>query len=141
MDIGQASILIMDAIGKARAGAGEGHGVFIVDGPRREAMDVLRMIVETLDYRIDAIDSDRTNLNDLEVGTSPLREKARFRACSEMTYVSVLRGWCPEMSNDPRIGSFRRMFGDGGVAVILSDTDQGIPERFVVCDLSRLAKT
>lgn len=144
MDMTRACILIMDAFAQAvikerdegRHFGDAPYGVFIVDSARGEALNALRTVVETLDYRIEVMDADRTNLNDLEVWNSPMREKARFAYGSEKTYVFVLRGWVKEMGEDPRIDNYRASFGGAGEAVILSDTLEGVPDRFVVCDLS-----
>jgi hypothetical protein len=146
MDTTRACILIMDAFAQATDREhGEGrhfgdapYGVFIVDNARSGALGALRTVVETLDYRIEVMDADRTNLNDLEVWNSPMREKARFAYASDRTYVFVLRGWVAAMGKDPRIDNYRASFGGAGRAVILSDTAMGVPENFVVCDLSAL---
>lgn len=144
MDMTRACILIMDAFAQAvDKEHGEGRhfgdapfGVFIVDNARGEALSALRTVVETLDYRIEVMDADRTNLNDLEVWNSPMREKSRFAYASDKTYVFVLRGWVKAMDKDPRIDNYRASFGGAGRAVVLSDTPKGVPEHFVVCDLS-----
>jgi hypothetical protein len=141
MDATRACILLMDAMGKAAAEEHRRqitHGVFVVDGPGSQGLQALRTIVETLDYRIDVMDADRTNLNDLEVWNSPMREKARFAYGSDRTYVFVLRGWVPAMAGDPRIANFRESFGGAGIVAILSDTAEGTPDGFVACDLSGL---
>ena len=146
MDVTRACILLMDAFAQAYTKEHDEirnlddtpWGVFIVDNARGQALGALRTIVETLDYRIDVMDSDRTNLNDLEVWNSPMREKARFAYASDKTYVFVLRGWVEAMGKDPRIDNYRESFGESGKAVILSDTLEGVPEHFVLCDLSAL---
>lgn len=145
MDMTRACILIMDAISRAalehndQAHRANNHqcGVFIVDNARREALSAVHTVVEALDYRIDVMDSNRTNLNDLEIWDSPMREKARFAYASDKTYVFVLRGWVPVMAKDPRIANFRESFGGAGKVMILSDTPEGVPPGFVLCDLSQ----
>ncbi len=107
-----------------------------MEGPEHDALDALRLIVETLDQRIDVFDSDRTNLNDLDVLESPLSQKAAFNARSTCEYMTVLRGWVPGMADDPRVCNFRRRFARGGPVVILSSTAEGVPNDFVLCDLS-----
>lgn len=146
MNMTHACILLMDAFAQAASREHDEDrrlgdtpwGVFIVDNAQGKALGALRTIVETLDYRIDVMDSNRTNLNDLEVWNSPMREKARFAYGSDKTYVFVLRGWVEEMGKDPRIDNYRESFGGSGKAVILSDTLEGVPEHFVLCDLSAL---
>jgi len=146
MDMTRACILIMDAFAQAvikerdegRHFGDAPYGVFIIDNARGEALSALRTVVETLDYRIEVMDADRTNLNDLEVWDSPMREKARFAYGSDKSYVFVLRGWVKAMGKDPRIDNYRASFGGAGQAVILSNTPEGAPDKFVVCDLSAL---
>lgn len=138
MDIARKAILVMQALGAAGSGASTGgsKGVLVVEGPEHDALDALRLIVETLDQRIDVFDSDRTNLNDLDVLESPLSQKAAFNARSTCEYMTVLRGWVPGMADDPRVCNFRRRFARGGPVVILSSTAEGVPNDFVLCDLS-----
>ena len=146
MDMTVACIRLMDAIRKAALETqddgfryrGRNYGVFIVDNARHEAVEVLHKVVETLDHRIEIMDAKRTNLNDLEVWDSPMREKARFAFASEKTYLFVLRGWVAEMGADPRMHNFRESFGGAGLAMVLSDTAEGVPKYFVTCDLSAL---
>ncbi|MFZ3482042.1 hypothetical protein [Sphingomonas sp. 3-13AW] len=140
-----ATIRIMNALHQAALHQQEKEGVlldtetgiFIIGRPE-DSTNVLRGIAEELDYRIEIIDSDRTNLADLEVFDSPLRRLARHADASDLTYMFVLRGWSDDMADDARIGNFRRFYGGSGIAVILSEDAFTAPDGFVTCDLSSL---
>ncbi len=139
----RATIRIMDAIREAdlqeasnyRTRSDSETGILVI-GPSSTSLDAIRGIVEELDYRLEIMDADRTNLNDLEVFDSPMRELARHAFSSEKTYVFVLRGWVSEMAKDPRISNFRRCYGGAGIVIILSEDGSEAPEQFVTCDIS-----
>lgn len=143
MDKTRACILLTHAMGQADLEASvqrsslNSFGVFVV-ASGHEAMSVIRTVVETLDHRIEVMDADRTNLNDLEVWDSPMRQMARFAHESDKTYVFLLRGWVKAMGEDPRMVNFRECYGGSNVPMILSDTAEGIPDNFVLCNLSSL---
>ena len=113
-------------------------GIFILDNDKGIGVSALRAIAEELDYRLEIFEADRTNLNDLEVKTSPLSEAARFGYQSEFPYIFVLRGWSPLMKDDPRINTYRRIFGRSGIVAIVSPIPAEAPAGFVPCDLSKL---
>lgn len=143
MDKTRACILLTHAMGKAgleaslQRGGQNSFGVFVV-AKGYDAMSVIRTVVETLDHRIEVMDAERTNLNDLEVWDSPMRQTARFAHDSDKTYVFLLRGWVPAMGEDPRMINFRECYGGSSIPMILSDTPEGMPDNFILCDLSSL---
>lgn len=109
----RATIVVMDAMRRKEKREAEDRGGSyckvpgIVIGETRpcQATETVTDIARTLDWRIETLDADRLNLNDLEASTSPLRAMLRHASQSDRTYAIVVRGVVPEMLEDPRLAS------------------------------------
>jgi hypothetical protein len=109
----RSAVIVMDALRRKEKKEAEDTsgsfckvpGIVIAESRPYQASETMINIARTLDWRIETLDADRLNLNDLEVSTSPLRETLRHASLSDRTYAIVVRGVVPEMLNDPRLAS------------------------------------
>lgn len=102
MDRTIAAIRLLDAIagGIRKAPGPEGDDrIVAVSREPLLALDAVRTIATTLDWRVDTIDAVRTNLHDL-VEESPLRAMVRFAREADHQHVVVVQSAVPALLAD-----------------------------------------
>lgn len=138
MSTHRAAIRIMDALRQAEAmrlSSDGGTPVIVIDDEGRRAVDAVRMIAEAIDARVILVDADRTNFNDLEVRSSPLRIEVDHAARAAHRHMFLVRGG-KATAEDRRMSVLRILLGPNADLILVTDEDADPHIGWARCDLA-----